>query len=443
MHLLLTLLCLEVGALCAGERADCVQASELCKAEPGCNDHYETLRQCSDPGVRGPGARGQCLAAVLGLQQSPLFNCRCRKGSRKERQCLAIYWGIYWGDNMYDSSPYDPLNSQLSDLFPPTGISSEAEGLRVTGNGCVPAARDCNLNSSCKKHRSQYITTCTSRVPPSSICSRHKCHRALRQFFTRVPVRLSHRMLFCPCGNPKCENRRLQTIVPACSYQGDAEQPNCLALHRQCQSDIMCRSRLADFLTNCQPALKAMSGCFRENYPACLLAYSGLIGSEMTPNYVSGSEAVAPWCTCSGSGNQRGDCHKFLNFFKENTCLRNAIQGFRNGMDVTRGVMSMAAVVTSPRTPTPERAESRAPDLGPQVTAEVNAMCASLQEQAAKGNGSRNYGLCPLKTYVPMMVKGTGLGSVVVFNPSKSVSPTPPSLAWAAMACLLLPPLTS
>lgn len=39
-----------------------------------------------------------------------------------------------------------------------------------------------------------------------------------------------------------------------------------------------CRSRLADFFTNCQPESRAVSSCLKENYADCLLAYSGLIG---------------------------------------------------------------------------------------------------------------------------------------------------------------------
>lgn len=39
-----------------------------------------------------------------------------------------------------------------------------------------------------------------------------------------------------------------------------------------------CRSRLADFFTNCQPESRSASSCLKENYADCLLAYSGLIG---------------------------------------------------------------------------------------------------------------------------------------------------------------------
>lgn len=41
-----------------------------------------------------------------------------------------------------------------------------------------------------------------------------------------------------------------------------------------------CRSRLADFFTNCQPESRSVSSCLKENYADCLLAYSGLIGKR-------------------------------------------------------------------------------------------------------------------------------------------------------------------
>lgn len=46
------------------------------------------------------------------------------------------------------------------------------------------------------------------------------------------------------------------------------------------------------------------------------------LGTVMTPNYIdSSSLSVAPWCDCSNSGNDMEECSKFLNFFKDNTCL--------------------------------------------------------------------------------------------------------------------------
>ncbi|NXS59286.1 GFRA1 protein, partial [Brachypteracias leptosomus] len=192
------------------------------------------------------------------------------------------------------------------------------------GNNCLDAAKACNLNDTCKRFRSAYITPCTSSTS-NEICNKRKCHKALRLFFDKVPPKHSYGMLFCSCRDVACTERRRQTIVPVCSYE-DREKPNCLNLQESCKKNYICRSRLADFFTNCQPESRSVSSCLKENYADCLLAYSGLIGTVMTPNYIdSNSLSVAPWCDCSNSGNDIEECRKFLNFFQDNTCLRNLI----------------------------------------------------------------------------------------------------------------------
>eukprot|EP00061_Rhincodon_typus_P018407 g47569.t1 len=158
------------------------------------------------------------------------------------------------------------------------------------------------------------------------------------------------------------------------------------------------KSRLADFLTNCQPSAQSLSGCFRENYAACLLSYSGLIGhnqlsltyifsstgSDMTPNYIDATDiVVAPWCTCSGSGNQKEECDKFLNYFKANTCLRNAMQAFGNGTDVNMWKSSLPTLATS-LLKTEKTIESAQPsDHIKEITtaddANILTMCSDLQ----------------------------------------------------------------
>ncbi|TRY65578.1 hypothetical protein DNTS_015187 [Danionella cerebrum] len=78
----------------------------------------------------------------------------------------------------------------------------------------------------------------------------------------------------------------------------------------------------------------SVSSCLNDDYQACLTSYTRLIGTEMTPNYIDSGHSnftISPWCTCKGSGNQEEDCEKFLQDFKENTCLRNAIQAFGYG----------------------------------------------------------------------------------------------------------------
>lgn len=45
-------------------------------------------------------------------------------------------------------------------------------------------------------------------------------------------------------------------------------------------------------------------------------------GSPITPNYADNTTSnVAPWCTCSASGNQRQQCTEFLDYFTNNICL--------------------------------------------------------------------------------------------------------------------------
>ncbi|CAG00575.1 unnamed protein product, partial [Tetraodon nigroviridis] len=196
-------------------------------------------------------------------------------------------------------------------------------------NQCLKAAQDCGLYEKCGSLRSEYVVACTKRSAVSdSSCNRQKCHRALRRFLERVPEEYSFALLFCPCSEPLCAERRRKTIVPSCSYEenGRGEErvgkPNCLSLQNYCSRDELCRSRLADFQQNCQPSPKSASGCVRESRAMCLKAYSGLIGTIMTPNYVSNSSAeVSLWCTCDGSGNEWQSCQRTLNMFSSNTCL--------------------------------------------------------------------------------------------------------------------------
>ncbi|ROK15658.1 GDNF family receptor alpha-1, partial [Anabarilius grahami] len=194
-------------------------------------------------------------------------------------------------------------------------------------NNCLNAAKACNLNDTCKKYRSAYISPCTSRVSTAEVCNKRKCHKALRQFFDKVPPKHSYGMLFCSCplgDQSACSERRRQTIVPACSYE-DKERPNCLTLQASCKTNYICRSRLADFFTNCQPEPRSLSGCLKENYADCLLSYSGLIGTVMTPNYLRSPKiSVSPFCDCTSSGNSKEECDRFTEFFTDNACLHSS-----------------------------------------------------------------------------------------------------------------------
>ncbi|KAI3365254.1 hypothetical protein L3Q82_010342 [Scortum barcoo] len=278
-------------------RLDCVRASEQCLKEYSCSTKYRTMRQCvagresNFSAVTGPEAQGECRSAIEAMKQSPLYNCRCRRGMKKEKNCLRIFWSIFQslqGNDLLEYSPYEPVNSRLSDIFHLAPIIA-AEPATTKENNCLNAAKACNLNDTCKKYRSAYINPCTSRVSASEVCNKRKCHKALRQFFDKVPSKYSYGMLFCSCpaGNETaCAKRRQQTIVPICSYE-DQDKPNCLSLQNTCKTNYICRqegalgSRLADFISNCQPEPRSISGCLRENYADCLLSYSGLIGNAI------------------------------------------------------------------------------------------------------------------------------------------------------------------
>jgi hypothetical protein len=60
------------------------------------------MRQCVAGGkesnfsmVAGLEAMDECRSAMDALKQSPLYNCRCKRGMKKEKNCLRIYWGMY------------------------------------------------------------------------------------------------------------------------------------------------------------------------------------------------------------------------------------------------------------------------------------------------------------------------------------------------------------
>ncbi|XP_076599771.1 GDNF family receptor alpha-1a [Chaetodon auriga] len=379
-------------------RLDCVRASEQCLKEQACSTKYRTMRQCVAGGkesnfsmVAGLEAKDECRSAMDALKQSPLYNCRCKRGMKKEKNCLRIYWGIYQtlqGNDFLEDSPYEPVNSRLSDIFRLAPIIGEPAVARE--NNCLNAAKACNLNDTCKKYRSAYISPCTSRVSTAEVCNKRKCHKALRQFFDKVPPKHSYGMLFCSCplsDQTACSERRRQTIVPVCSYE-EKQKPNCLELQASCKTNYICRSRLADFFVNCQPEPRSLSGCLKENYADCLLSYSGLIGTVMTPNYLRSPKiSVSPYCDCSNSGNNKDECDKFTEFFTENTCLRNAIQAFGNGTDV--GVWQpMSPVQTT--TPYQRNRERNPNTIDNHINTDTGIyhFCGSLQAQKLKSNST-------------------------------------------------------
>ncbi|XP_039607866.1 GDNF family receptor alpha-4a [Polypterus senegalus] len=339
---------------------DCLRAGEFCSSDPTCSPRLRTLRQCvaGNGNMKlGPGARNQCENAVAALLSSPLHGCKCKRGMKKEKNCLSIYWSLHQsflhGMNLVENSPYELVDKGF-DYVRLASIAAGSEFGMTPVNRCLDAAKACNVAEVCQKFRTEYVSACIKPSVKPGSCNRPKCNKALRKFFDRVPPEYTHELLFCPCTDTACAERRRQTIVPACSYE-TKERRNCLDLLQDCKTDVICRSRWAQFELNCQPSTLSATGCKQENYGACLLSYTGLIGSPITPNYLDNStSSVAPWCTCTTSGNQRGQCSNFLSYFTGNTCLKNAIVAFGNGTDLN----------TSPNqpgqtTPTTEPEEAR------------------------------------------------------------------------------------
>lgn len=110
----------------------------------------------------------------------------------------------------------------------------------TTVNRCLDAAKACNIDETCQKLRTEYVSACIQPSARSGPCNRPRCNKALRKFFDRVPPDYTHELLFCPCSDTACAERRRQTIVPSCSYD-DKDKPNCLAQLRICKADYVCR----------------------------------------------------------------------------------------------------------------------------------------------------------------------------------------------------------
>ncbi|KAG5853353.1 hypothetical protein ANANG_G00072390 [Anguilla anguilla] len=307
---------------------DCLEAEQGCGSDPACD------AGCLE-------AQG---ATVPGVYWTPLLACKKKVPAREvSRSGGAVPW-VYWtvrfsqGYDEYEASPYEDLEMELVRNIEMSRMASivAASSLPQDGlNQCLKAAQDCGLYEKCGSLRSEYVLACTKRAPGSDHCNRQKCHRALRRFLERVPEAYSFGVLFCPCTDALCGERRRKTIVPSCSYQERDGKPNCLSLQGYCMKDELCRSRLADFQHNCQPSSLSASGCQRESGAVCLKAYAGLIGTIMTPNYVSNSSMeVSQWCDCEGSGNQWQDCLRILHMFNANGCLRNAISAMGSSINI-------------------------------------------------------------------------------------------------------------
>lgn len=77
---------------------DCLVAGDLCSSDEACSPRLRTLRQCvagNGSMKLGPGARSQCANAMSALLSSPLHGCQCKRGMKKEKNCLSIYWSLH------------------------------------------------------------------------------------------------------------------------------------------------------------------------------------------------------------------------------------------------------------------------------------------------------------------------------------------------------------
>ncbi|KAL2302666.1 hypothetical protein Nmel_010109 [Mimus melanotis] len=229
----------------AGPSRDCLQAGEACSQDPVCSAKFRTLRQCiaGNGATRlGPGARSQCRSTVSALLSSQLYGCKCKRGMKKEKHCLSVYWSIHHtlmeGMNVLESSPYEPFIRGL-DHVRLASITAGSENEVTQVNRCLDAAKACNVDETCQRLRTEYVSLCIRRPGRAAACSRPKCHKALRRFFDRVPPEFTHELLFCPCDDTACAERRRQTIVPACSYEAK-DKPNCLAPLDSCRDNYPC-----------------------------------------------------------------------------------------------------------------------------------------------------------------------------------------------------------
>lgn len=117
---------------------------------------------------------------------------------------------------------------------------AESEAGMVTVNRCLDAAKACNVDDTCQKLRTEYVSACITPSARAGPCNRLRCSKALRKFFDRVPPDYTHELLFCPCSDTACAERRRQTIVPSCSFE-EREKLNCLVQLSSCEEDLVCK----------------------------------------------------------------------------------------------------------------------------------------------------------------------------------------------------------
>lgn len=90
----------------------------------------------------GLEAKDECRSAMEALKQKSLYNCRCKRGMKKEKNCLRIYWSMYQSlqGTRPPSSPPNPS---------PSPSPSPLKGRRAPRPGPADLIRD-SLLPSCR-----------------------------------------------------------------------------------------------------------------------------------------------------------------------------------------------------------------------------------------------------------------------------------------------------
>uniref|UniRef100_A0A3Q4ALM6 GDNF/GAS1 domain-containing protein n=1 Tax=Mola mola TaxID=94237 RepID=A0A3Q4ALM6_MOLML len=145
---------------------DCLEAGDSCSGDETCSPRLRTLRQCvagNGSMKLGPGARSQCANAVSALLSSPLHGCQCKRGMKKEKNCLSIYWSLHQsiihGLNLVERYPYETVRRDY-DYVRLASITADSDVGMTTVNRCLDAAKACNVDDLCQKLRTEYVSAC-------------------------------------------------------------------------------------------------------------------------------------------------------------------------------------------------------------------------------------------------------------------------------------------
>ncbi|KAG9490589.1 hypothetical protein GDO78_006101 [Eleutherodactylus coqui] len=303
---------------------DCISAEQQCKNDSLCNNTYLVWKGCSSGDRAHLLTEPECLKAAELISKSPISFCKCTHHMKNEEHCLNIYWTVHpfhISDYLasYDS-PYAELEPKKETK---KTFSSEPHSHNAAFDACLNATNTCGLNKKCSQLRNDYVLYCSSTNFQVS-CDQQKCRGHLRNFIKKIPMELTKNLLICPCSHTFCGERRRQNIVPKCSFE-ESNKKNCLQLRDSCMTNNLCRSRFLDYRKQCFLFGENLL-CSPLQYDKCIKSYIRMIGTEITPNFISNSSTdISLWCTCEGSGNELGECDTFLGLFTSNRCFQEAV----------------------------------------------------------------------------------------------------------------------